>query len=57
VGEYRARYRDALRNDAGGDEPLLIRNALGIYGRAEEVRSNDLRLDWLFSFQPPAPAP
>jgi len=52
VGQYQARYRDALRNDSGDNEPILIRNAQGVYVRAGELRSNDFRLDWLFSFSP-----
>ena len=52
VGQRQAQYRDALRDDAGSNEPILIRNAEGVYVRTEQIRSNGIRVDWLFSFQP-----
>jgi len=53
VGQYDARYRDALRDDGRTGHPILIRNrSTGIYQRTTEVRRNAVQMDWLFSFQP-----
>ena len=53
LGQYDARFRDALRDDTRTNDPILIRNAdTGVYERALEQTDNDFRLDWLFSFQP-----
>lgn len=53
VGQYDARFRDALRDDTRTGDPILIRNAeTGIYERTAEQTVNDFRVDWLFSFQP-----
>lgn len=52
VGEYQAWYRDALRDDTRTNHPLLIRGSDGVYRRADEVRDNRLRFDWLFSYRP-----
>ena len=55
--EHKAQYdiqrRDSLRDDSRTNFPVLIFNpAAGTYARAGLVRSNNLRMDWLFSFQP-----
>jgi hypothetical protein len=53
VAEYDAQSRDALRDDSRTDRPILIRDAdTGVYEPALERRSNRLRLDVLFSWQP-----
>ncbi len=52
VAQYDIQWRDSLRDDSRTNFPLLIRNAAGIYRRAGITRSNDLRVDWLFSYQP-----
>jgi hypothetical protein len=50
VSEYQASFRDALR-DPRTDQPLLRATASG-YAPVAESRSNRLRTDLLFSFQP-----
>ena len=53
VGQYDARFQDALRDDSRTGDPLLVRDpATGAYLRAEGWTSNDLRVDWLFSYRP-----
>ncbi len=55
VGEYRSAFQDDLRDDARTNHPVLIRDPDdGIFKRslATGGRSNTLRVDWLFSFQP-----
>jgi hypothetical protein len=52
VGEYSANYRDALRDDTRTNHPLLIRGSDGVFRRAEELRDNAMRVDWLFSYRP-----
>ena len=52
VGEYQASRRDALRDDGRTDDPILIRNAAGVYQRAARRESNGMRADFLFSLQP-----
>ena len=52
VGEYTADRRDDLRDDGRSNAPILIRDADGIYQPALATRANDLRVDWLFSYQP-----
>jgi hypothetical protein len=51
IGQYDAQERDALR-DPATDRPILLRDADGFYRPAAPEVSNDLRLDWLFSFRP-----
>lgn len=52
VGQYDAQWRDALR-DPGTDAPILLRNpSTGTYDRSTRERTNDLRMDWLFSYRP-----
>ncbi len=52
VAQYDVQWRDSLRDDSRTNYPLLIRNSAGVYRRALITRSNDLRVDWLFSYQP-----
>jgi hypothetical protein len=52
VAQYDMQWRDSLRDDSRTNFPLLIKNAKGIYQKATITRSNDLRVDWLFSYQP-----
>lgn len=55
VGEYRARYQDDLRDEGRTGHPILIRDPEdGIYKRELALGGelNDLRVDWLFAFQP-----
>ncbi len=53
VAQYDIQWRDSLRDDSRTNFPLLIRNgSTGIYERATSTKSNDLRVDWLFSYQP-----
>lgn len=52
VAQYDAQMRDALR-DPGTDAPILIRDpSTGAYSRSAAERTNDLRMDWLFSYRP-----
>jgi hypothetical protein len=55
VGEYRSLERDSLRDDGRSEDPILIRDPQdGIYKRSLALaqRSNSLRADFLFSYQP-----
>ena len=52
IAQYDIQWRDSLRDDSRTNQPLLIRNAAGVYQRALSTRSNNLRFDWLFSYQP-----
>lgn len=52
VAQYDIQWRDSLRDDSRTYQPLLIRNAAGVYRRAMVTRTNDLRFDILFSYQP-----
>ena len=55
VGEYTANRRSDLRDDGRTNAPILIRDPEdGIYKRslATATTSNNIRVDWLFSYQP-----
>jgi hypothetical protein len=53
VGEYDAREQDDLRDDSRTNLPILIRDpTTGSYSRAVASDRNQLRVDWLFSYQP-----
>lgn len=52
VAQYDIQWRDSLRDDSRTGQPLLIRNAAGVYRKAGITRTNDLRFDVLFSYQP-----
>ena len=52
VGQYDIRVHGDLRDDSRTNFPLLIRNSAGVYQLATASKSNNLRVDWLFSYQP-----
>ncbi|MBI4421903.1 MAG: hypothetical protein HY560_13850, partial [Gemmatimonadetes bacterium] len=52
VAQYDIQWRDSLRDDSRTGFPLLIRNSAGVYQLTTPTRSNNLRVDWLFSYQP-----
>jgi hypothetical protein len=53
VGQYDASQVDALRDDSRTGAPILIRYpATGTITRTVPTASNDVRVDWLFSFRP-----
>jgi hypothetical protein len=52
VAEYDADRVDALRDDSRTNDPLLARNARGIYVLRGPQRSNVLRPDFLFAYTP-----
>jgi Domain of unknown function (DUF5916) len=52
VTQYNAQTRDALR-DPRSEAPILIMDAAtGAYVRSTAVTTNNLRVDWLFSYRP-----
>jgi hypothetical protein len=50
VGQYDAQEHEALRDPRTG-EPLLLRGDSG-FVQSTASRSNDFRIDWLFSYRP-----
>src|SRR6185503_1115408 len=52
VAQYDIQKRDSLRDDSRTEYPILIRNGAGVYQRALPYQRNNLRVDWLFSWQP-----
>lgn len=53
VGQYVASRQDALQDDGRTERPLLVRDPVtGTYRQTQEQRMNQLRFDWLFSYQP-----
>jgi hypothetical protein len=52
VGQYDMQWQDNLRDDSRTNFPLLIRDRSGVYRLATTSKSNNLRVDWLFSYQP-----
>jgi hypothetical protein len=53
VGQYDANFVDDLRDNSRTEDPILILDReSGDYFRAEARRSNQFRVDWLFSFRP-----
>ena len=53
IADYDAQYQDNLRDDSRTERPILIRNATtGVYLPALASRTNGLRLDALFAWQP-----
>lgn len=53
IAEYDAQYQDALRDDSRTGRPVFLRDAVsGQYTRALGSRSDGLRLDALFAWQP-----
>jgi hypothetical protein len=53
VGQYAADQVDALRDDSRTGGAILIRDpATGTFTRTARQATNDLRVDWLFSYRP-----
>lgn len=53
IAQYDAQYQDALRDDSRTERPIyLFNSSTGAYTRTVEQRSNGLRLDVLFAWQP-----
>jgi len=52
VAQYDVVWTDSLRDDSRTGFPLLIKNAAGVYQKSVIQKTNDLRVDWLFSYQP-----
>ena len=53
VGQYDGEFRDSLRDDSRTNDPILIFSpAADAFVRAGREVENDLRVDWLFSYQP-----
>ena len=52
VGQYDCDVVDDLRDNSRTEDPILIRTEEGLLERAERRRTNDLRVDWLFSYRP-----
>ena len=53
VGQYDAEVRDSLRDDSRTNDPILFYDSgTNTYVRAGREVSNDLRVDWLFSYRP-----
>jgi hypothetical protein len=53
IAQYDAQYQDSLRDDSRTGRPIYIFNSTtGLYTPALEQRSNGLRLDVLFAWQP-----
>lgn len=53
IAEYDAQSQDSLRDDSRTERPIFLRNSsTGLYEPALASRSNGLRLDALFAWQP-----
>jgi len=52
VGQYDASQVDALRDDSRTGGALLVRGPTGALTRTAPSASNNLRVDWLFSYHP-----
>jgi len=53
IAQYDAQFQDVLRDDSRTERPIYTFNATtGVYAPALEQRSNGLRLDVLFAWQP-----
>ncbi|MBI4501481.1 MAG: carbohydrate binding family 9 domain-containing protein [Gemmatimonadetes bacterium] len=52
VGQYDAGFRDALTDDSRSGGRLLARDATGVHVAQPERIANDVRLDWLLSYEP-----
>jgi len=52
VGQYTSNTRDVLRDDTRTNDPLLIRNAQGVYVLTRAQSFNDLQGDVLLSYTP-----
>jgi hypothetical protein len=53
VGQYDAQQQDDLRDNSRTEDPILLYDAsTDAFARAVAQRTNDFRLDWLFSYRP-----
>lgn len=53
VGQYDANFVDTLRDNSRTEDPILILDReTGEYNRTQRRRSNNFRIDWLFSYRP-----
>ncbi len=53
VGQYDSFFVDDLRDNSRTDDPILVIDRdSGTYSRASARRSNNFRVDWLFSYRP-----
>jgi hypothetical protein len=53
VGQYDAQITDSLRDDSRTNDPIVIRDPLtNTYTRASRTVANNVRVDWLFAYQP-----
>jgi hypothetical protein len=52
IAEYDSRFEDDLRDASRTERPLFVRTAAGAYERLLGGRSNGLRVDALFAWQP-----
>ena len=53
VGQFTSERQDDLRDDTRTNLPIVIRDpGTGQYARALAFEKNQLRVDWLFSYQP-----
>ena len=53
VGQYDSNFVDELRDNSRTDDPILILDRdTGEFNRTSERRSNNFRVDWLFSYRP-----
>jgi hypothetical protein len=52
VGQYDTQIKDDRRDDGRTNDPLLRRSADGSFTRLAATNVNNLRTDWLFSYQP-----
>lgn len=52
MGQYDAGFRDALTDDSRSGGRLLARDATGVHVAQPERIANDVRLDWLLSYEP-----
>ncbi|MBT6201208.1 MAG: carbohydrate binding family 9 domain-containing protein [Bacteroidetes Order II. Incertae sedis bacterium] len=52
VGQYRASYKDALRDDSRTDLPVYFQTSDGSFVKADSRRSNNMQADFLMSYRP-----
>jgi len=52
VGQYDSNLVDELRDNSRTEDPILLRDADGVFRRTGKTRTNHFRVDWLFSYRP-----
>ena len=52
VTQYDSFIIDELRDNSRTEDPILIKDSEGEFHRTEKFRSNNLTVDWLFSYRP-----